>query len=129
MVALRGIRLGDMSYLILLCGSRLLAGPACISRRENPHIAAYWLYIRFEMFKREVLRKKWGIVDDWSRFEWQRRGSGHSHGLYWISNAPNPDVKAMRRIQMIHKRGGVRRDICSSYLAVLWTGRPDGSKP
>ena len=62
MVALRGIRLGDMSYLILLCGSRLLAGPACISIWENPHIAAYWLYIRFEMFKREVLRKKWGMM-------------------------------------------------------------------
>ena len=63
--------------------------------RENPHIAAYWLYVRFECFKKEVLGRKWNVVDNWSRFEWQGRGSGHTHGLYWISDLPDPEVDKM----------------------------------
>lgn len=60
--------------------------------RQNLHIAAYWFHVRFQAFKNEVLKKKWDVVDHWSRYEWQGRGSSHTHGLYWIKDAPNSEV-------------------------------------
>ena len=32
-----------------------------------------------------------GYEDHWDRDEWQRRGSGHDHGLLWIPDAPPMD--------------------------------------
>ena len=75
----------------------LRAGPSeriKISRehvRDNPHITAWHFYYRFKYFKEEVLVKKFNVVDFWDRFEWQARGSTHSHGLYYIKDAPDPD--------------------------------------
>ena len=60
--------------------------------RDNPHICAYWFHFRYETFKRTVLYKKFDIVDEWNRHEWQGRGSTHNHGVYWLRNAPSPEV-------------------------------------
>ena len=37
---------------------------------ENPHIAAYWLYRRFELFRENVLMGVFNSDDFWYRFEW-----------------------------------------------------------
>jgi len=58
---------------------------------ENPHIAAYWLHRRFDLFKKYVLMDLFDCDDFWFRFEWQLRGSGHIHGFLWSSSAPKPD--------------------------------------
>ncbi|EXU94545.1 PIF1-like helicase, partial [Metarhizium robertsii] len=42
-------------------------------------------------FTEHVLRPLLGFTDSWDRFEWQARGSGHSHGLFWIPAAPPLD--------------------------------------
>jgi hypothetical protein len=60
--------------------------------RNNPHIVAQWFHIRYLAFKKEVLTKKFNIVDDWNRYEWQGRGSTHNHGVYWISGAPESEI-------------------------------------
>jgi ATP-dependent DNA helicase PIF1 len=61
--------------------------------RDNPHIIAFWFQQRIELFKKHVLFPKYNIVDHWDRFEWQARGSTHSHGLYYCAETPNPDVE------------------------------------
>jgi ATP-dependent DNA helicase PIF1 len=57
--------------------------------RDNPAIAAYHFHRRVELFRRIVLERKFCLTDYWSRYEWQARGSTHSHGLYWVSGAPD----------------------------------------
>ena len=39
-----------------------------------------------------VLKEKFGLTDWWCRFEWQGRGSSHSHGLYWFGATPEVDL-------------------------------------
>ena len=60
--------------------------------KTNPHVTAYHFHTRFKAFKEQVLKPKFNIVDDWSRYEWQSRGSTHSHGTYWCDGAPSPEV-------------------------------------
>ena len=36
--------------------------------RNNPHIVAQWIHIRYTTFKNEVLYKKFNIVDEWNRY-------------------------------------------------------------
>lgn len=60
--------------------------------QENPHIIAAYLKIRFDAFFEEVLKPAFKIVDWWNRWEWQARGSGHNHGSYWSSEAPEMKV-------------------------------------
>ncbi|KIX00539.1 uncharacterized protein Z518_10679 [Rhinocladiella mackenziei CBS 650.93] len=60
--------------------------------QSHPHIIASYLDIRFRVFKERVLRPFFGYTDEWSRFEWQARGSGHLHWLFWIPSAPPLDV-------------------------------------
>jgi hypothetical protein len=43
------------------------------------------------MFTDHVLRPFLGFTDYWHRFEWQARGSGHLHCLFWIPTAPPLD--------------------------------------
>jgi ATP-dependent DNA helicase PIF1 len=43
--------------------------------RDNPYIVAYHFYRRLQVFKDKVLKEKFNVVDQWSRFEWQARGS------------------------------------------------------
>ncbi|EDN09817.1 predicted protein [Histoplasma mississippiense (nom. inval.)] len=59
---------------------------------DNPAIVAHWFHLRFTIFKREVLTKKFDIVDEWDRYEWQGRGSTHCHGVYWINGSINSEV-------------------------------------
>jgi hypothetical protein len=60
--------------------------------QNHPHIVAHYLDIRFRLFKEHVLRPFFGYTDEWSRYEWQARGSGHLHCLFWIPSAPPLDV-------------------------------------
>ncbi len=75
-----------------------LAGNSIIRRRivwENvqdcPHIVAYYLYLRFRAFLRLVVKPYFGYTDHWLRYEWQARGSGHVHALFWVPTAPSLD--------------------------------------
>jgi hypothetical protein len=59
--------------------------------QNYPHIVAHYLEIRFRTFITQVLQPLLGFTDDWERFEWQARGSGHLHCLFWIPTAPSLD--------------------------------------
>jgi len=59
--------------------------------QDNPHIVAHYLQIRFRAFIRTVARPILQFTDHWDRFEWQARGSGHLHCLFWIPSAPSLD--------------------------------------
>ncbi|EAQ87454.1 hypothetical protein CHGG_04073 [Chaetomium globosum CBS 148.51] len=61
--------------------------------QDNPHIAAYHFFKRYNAFRDYVLIPKFGIVDYWGRFEWQARGSSHHHGLYWCAGSVQPDLE------------------------------------
>jgi ATP-dependent DNA helicase PIF1 len=52
---------------------------------------SHYLVIRLRTFTEHVLRPLLGFTDSCDRFEWQARGSGHSHGLFWIPTAPSLD--------------------------------------
>jgi ATP-dependent DNA helicase PIF1 len=54
----------------------------------QPHLIAHYLTIRFQAFMDHVLLPFLGFTDYWYRFEWQARGSGHLHCLFWIPSAP-----------------------------------------
>ena len=56
--------------------------------QNSPYIVAHYLAIRLQAFKAHVLRPFLEYTDDWTRIEWQARGTGHEHGLYWIPTAP-----------------------------------------
>jgi hypothetical protein len=66
--------------------------------QDYPHIVAHYLDIRFRAFLKHVLRPSLGITDHWNRYEWQDRGSGHLHCLFWIASAPplNPSTDEQR---------------------------------
>jgi ATP-dependent DNA helicase PIF1 len=57
--------------------------------QNNPYIVAYYLTLRLQAFLKFVLKPYLGYTDHWNRYEWQARGSGHSHGLYWVPDAPS----------------------------------------
>ena len=59
--------------------------------QEYPHLAAHYLQIRLQVFFDTVLKPYLGYTDYWHRFEWQARGSGHLHCLFWIPAAPGLD--------------------------------------
>jgi hypothetical protein len=59
--------------------------------QDHPHLIAHYLLIRFQAFTDHVLKPLLGFVDYWYRFEWQARGSGHLHCLFWIPSAPPLD--------------------------------------
>lgn len=61
--------------------------------QENPHIAAHHFWSRSKLFREIVLLRKFNLDDYWVRFEWQGRGSSHSHGLLWLKLAPNDDLR------------------------------------
>jgi hypothetical protein len=66
--------------------------------QNNPHIIAYYIDLRIRAFIRYVLRPYLGVTDSWIRWEWQARGSGHVHCLFWIKSAPsiNQDTEESR---------------------------------
>ena len=57
--------------------------------QNQPHIIAHYLSIRFTTFVRYVLQPYLGFTDSWYRSEWQARGSGHFHCLFWIPDSPS----------------------------------------
>lgn len=59
--------------------------------RDNPHVVAQWFHLLFTLFKQELQFKRFKVVDEWHRYEWQGRGSTHNHGVYWVDGAPDPD--------------------------------------
>lgn len=59
--------------------------------RDCPHIVAYWFYRRFQLFLKHVLTPLFGATDHWARYEWQGRGSMHTHMMLWLANAPDPE--------------------------------------
>jgi ATP-dependent DNA helicase PIF1 len=38
---------------------------------------------------KEVIGPKFGVTDHFNRYEWQGRGSTHSHGLNWVPESPD----------------------------------------
>ena len=60
--------------------------------RENPHIAAWHFHSRAQAFRNVVLKEKFNMEDFWSRYEWQGRGSSHSHGLFWFEGNPPSEM-------------------------------------
>lgn len=59
--------------------------------QKNPHVATTYLYCRWNLFFKHVLKQVFDINDHWFRYEWQARGSGHIHGLYWTKKSPKVD--------------------------------------
>jgi ATP-dependent DNA helicase PIF1 len=47
--------------------------------------------IRLRAFTEHVLRLYLKFTDYWERLEWQARGTGHCHALFWIPTAPALD--------------------------------------
>ena len=62
--------------------------------QDNPHIVAHYLQLRFRTFVQTLLRPLLQFTDHWDRFEWQARGSGHLHCLFWIPSAPSLDQES-----------------------------------
>jgi Helitron helicase-like domain at N-terminus len=60
--------------------------------QNEPHIIAHWLYLRFQTFVDTVIQPYLKTSDYWLRFEWQARGTGHIHCLFWIETAPKMDM-------------------------------------
>jgi ATP-dependent DNA helicase PIF1 len=58
---------------------------------DNPYPVAFFFQKRCEIFINEVLTPLFKIVDLWHRYEWQWRGSGHLHGLFWFEDSPSLD--------------------------------------
>jgi ATP-dependent DNA helicase PIF1 len=56
--------------------------------QQQPHIIANYLTLRFQNFLTHVLKPLFNLTDFWYRSEWQARGSGHFHCLFWIPDAP-----------------------------------------
>lgn len=62
--------------------------------RLNPVTCMRHFDHKYRAILTDLFKKQNGVfrphkdVDFYSRIEFQRRGSPHSHGLYWINNAP-----------------------------------------
>jgi helitron helicase-like protein/uncharacterized protein DUF6570 len=109
------------------------AGPETYRTRNedlsnNPHIAAAWLKKRFEVFFKEVIKKKFNVTDHWYRFEWQQRGSGHIHGFLWLADAPKPSVATAEFRDALAQYWGVHVTATTSSRIHRRTGilRPAG---
>ena len=59
--------------------------------QDQPHIIAAYLDLRFRTYLRTVLCPYLQYDDFWWRYEWQARGSGHIHALFWVLSAPPLD--------------------------------------
>ena len=62
--------------------------------QNNPHIIAEYLVIRLRIFREHVLRPYLHFTDYWECLEWQARGTGHFHALFWIPAAPALDQES-----------------------------------
>ncbi len=55
--------------------------------QKNSHIAVEYLDRRFQLFFKQIIKKKFSVVDYWYRFEWQTRDSDHIYEFIWLENA------------------------------------------
>src|SRR5580692_1433760 len=62
--------------------------------QDQPHLIAHYLTIRRKAFMEYVVGPLLNYEDHWDRDEWQVRGSGHNHGLFWIPGAPFMDMES-----------------------------------
>ncbi|KAF6820018.1 hypothetical protein CSOJ01_01086 [Colletotrichum sojae] len=70
--------------------------------RDNPHIAAHLFVRRSQLFRQEVLAKKYCIVDYWDRYEFQGRGTSRrefSEAWGGHVSAHNPEPNRVFDIQ------------------------------
>ena len=51
---------------------------------ENPAVVSEWFVKRLQIFKETLMAKGMQVKDYWMIFEWQGRGSIHSHGIIWL---------------------------------------------
>ena len=58
---------------------------------DNPLIVAWFFKHRADSFIKDVLFKKFKVIDHWFRIEFQHRGSPHIHGFIWLEGAPSVD--------------------------------------
>ena len=56
---------------------------------DNPAVADWFFYERFQQFLKCFYLDILGAKDYWLRFEWQHCGSPHVHGLAWLPGAPD----------------------------------------
>ncbi|EAQ87096.1 hypothetical protein CHGG_03715 [Chaetomium globosum CBS 148.51] len=75
--------------------------------RDNPHIAAYQFHRRLQLFTTLVMKQKFNLTELWQRYEWQGRGSPHSHGLYWLLEAPLPAMTSEAARQQFAEFWGI----------------------
>jgi ATP-dependent DNA helicase PIF1 len=61
--------------------------------QNGPHIITQHLDIRFRAFLKYVVRPYLKYIDYWFRYEWQARGSGHLHCLFWLDGPPLDQLK------------------------------------
>ena len=52
--------------------------------QSNPNIIAHYIHLRTTLFQNVVLKPFLGYEDFWYRIEFQMRGTGHCHGVYWV---------------------------------------------
>lgn len=56
---------------------------------ENPILVDWFFHEKVKLFFSEVVAVKYRILDSWTRFEYQFRGSPHVHGLLWLDESPD----------------------------------------
>ena len=56
---------------------------------DNPLIVASFFKHRFNSFIKNILFKKFKVIDYWFRIEFQHRRSPHIHGFIWLEGAPS----------------------------------------
>jgi hypothetical protein len=61
--------------------------------QNYPHMVAAYIDLRFRAYLRSVLAPSLKYSDCWWRYEWQARGTGHIHGLFFLDHALSLDPK------------------------------------
>ena len=90
---------------------------------SNPHIASGFFIKR----QNEMLRTCYGalIKDIWYIYEWQHRGSVHTHCLLWMSDQPDlRPVETLLRIRTGAKFSAHDRDMAEQELGA-WSNYYD----
>lgn len=86
-----------------------------------PHIAAYWIYLRFQKFASVASRPKFRFEDFWDRWEWQFCGGGHSHGFGWSRSV---QTFLHRTLKQIAPKSYSNSQIRGSRVTIFTEGSP-----
>ena len=57
--------------------------------KNYPHVCDGQFVEKFKNYMETVLKPVLKIKDFWVSFEWQKRGSIHSHCLFWLDDQPD----------------------------------------